>query len=168
MTSWSKLLMVSALLLFLLPFFTLLVSASSEDVVTLALTEAEETLASTHEAVLEAEQAGANVSGLLDKLNLGAEYLAEAYVWYRLGVSENASRFAGLCYEVVGGVSSEAVELRDEAKRLGDADFVVNMIGSVVGVISVFVFCSVAWLVFRRRYRRRVLGLRPEVVSGES
>jgi len=167
MITWSKLLMVSAFLLFLLPFPTLLVSASSEDVVTLALTEAEETLASTHEAVLEAEQAGANVSGLLDKLNLGAEYLAEAYVWYRLGVSENASRFAGLCYEVVGGVSSEAVELRDEAKRLGDADFVVNMIGSVVGVISVFVFCSVAWLVFRRRYRRRV-GLRSEVVSGES
>ena len=168
MITWSKLLMVSAFLLFLLPFPTLLVSASSEDVVTLALTEAEEALASVHEAVLEAEQAGANVSGLLDKLNLGAEYLAEAYVWYRLGVSENASRFAGLCYEVVGGVSSEAVELRDEAKRLGDADFVVNMIGSVVGVIVVLVFCSVAWLVFRRRYRRRVLGLRPEVAYGES
>ena len=168
MITWTKLLMVSAFLLFLLPFPTLLVSASSEDVVALALTEAEETVASAHEAVLEAEQAGANVSGLLDKLNLGAEYLAEAYVWYRLGVFENASRFAGLCYEVVGGVSSEAVELRDEAKRLGDVDFVVNMIGSVVGVISVFVFCSVAWFVFRRRYRRRVLGLRSEVVSGES
>jgi len=167
MITWSKLLMVSAFLLFLLPFPTLLVSASSEDVVTLALTEAEDALVSAHEAVLEAEQAGANVSGLLDKLNLGAEYLAEAYVWYRLGVSENASRFAGLCYEVVGGVRSEAFELRDEAKRLGDADFVVNMIGSVVGVISVFVFCSVVWLVFSRRYRRRV-GLRSEVVSGES
>jgi len=165
--TWSKLLMVSAFLFFLLSFPTLLVSASSEDMVTLALTEAEEALVSTHEAVLEAEQAGANVSGLLDKLNLGAEYLAEAYVWYRLGVSENASRFAGLCSDVIGGVSSEAVELRDEAKRLGEANFVVNMIRSVVGVIVVFVSCSIVWLIFRRRYRRRV-GLMSEVVSGES
>jgi len=68
----------------------------------------------------------------------------------------------------VEDLKSEAVELRDEAKRLGDADFVVKMFGSVVGVIVVLVSCSVAWLVFRRRYRRRVLGLRPEVVSGES
>jgi len=168
MGAYSKLFVLSALLLLLLPVPILLVNASGEDVASLALTEAEETLASTHEAVLEAEQAGANVSGLLDKLNLGAEYLAEAYVWYRLGVSENASRFAGLCYEVVGGVSSEAVELRGEAKRLGDAEFVVTMFGSIVGMIVVVVSGYVVWRVFKRRYRRQVLGLRPEVVSGES
>jgi hypothetical protein len=168
MDSYSKLFVFSACFLLLLPFPILLVNASSESGATLALTEAEEALVSAHEAVLEAEQAGANVSGLLNKLNHGAEYLAEAYVWYRLGVSENAGHFAGLCSDVVGGMSSEAVELRDDAKRLEEADFVVNMIGSVVGVIGVFVSCSIVWLVFRRRYRRRVLGLRPEVVSGES
>jgi len=54
MTSWTKLLMVSAFLLFLLPFPTLLVNASNEDVVTLALTEAEEALVSVNEDVLEA------------------------------------------------------------------------------------------------------------------
>lgn len=167
MSSPFKLLVISVLLLFLLPVFIPWVSASSEDVATLSITQAEETLASTHEAVLEAEQAGANVSALLDKSNLASEYLAEAYVWYRLGVFENASRFAGLCYEVVGGVRSEAFELRDEAKILSEADFVVNMIGSVVGVIVVFVSCSIVWLVFRRRYRRRV-GLMSEVVYDES
>ena len=123
MSSYLKLLVISVLLLFLLPVSILGVSASSEDVATLSITQAEETLASAFEAVLDAEMAGANVSGLLGRLNLGGEYLAEAYVWYRLGVSENASRFADLCFEVVGDVGSEAVELRDEAKRLGDADF---------------------------------------------
>jgi hypothetical protein len=167
MGSYSKLFVFSALLLFLLPFPILLVNASSEDVATLALTEAEDALVSAHEAVLEAEQAGANVSGLLGKSNLASEYLAEAHVWYRLGVFENASRFAGLCSDVIGGVRSEAFELRDEAKRLGEADFVVNMINSAVGVIVVLVSCSVAWFVFKRRYRRRV-GLRSEVVYGES
>ena len=167
MGSYSKLFVFSAFLLFLLPFPILLVNASSEDVVTLALTEAEEALVSVHEAVLEAEQAGANVSALLDKSNLASEYLAEAYVWYRLGVFENANRFAGLCSDAIGGVRSEAFELRDEAKRLSEADFVVNIIRSVVGVSVVLVSCSTIWLVFRRRYRRRV-GLMSEVVYDES
>jgi len=159
---------ISVLLLFILPVSILGVSASSEDVATLSITQAEETLSSAYEDVLEAEQAGANVSGLLVRLNLGGEYLAEAYVWYRLGVSENASRFADLCFEVVGDVRGEAFELRDEAKRLEEADFVVKMFGSVGGVIVVVVVGFVVWRVFRRRYCRRVLGLRPEVVSGES
>jgi len=167
MGSYSKLFVFSAFLLFLLPFPILLVNASSEDVVTLALTEAEEALVSVHEAVLEAEQAGANVSALLDKSNLASEYLAEAYVWYRLGVFENANRFAGLCSDVIGGVRSEAFELRDEAKRLSEADFVVNIIRSVVGVSVVLVSCYIIWLVFRRRYHKRV-GLRSEVVYDES
>ena len=168
MSSPFKLLVISVLLLFLLPVFIPWVSASSEDVATLSITQAEETLASAFEAVLDAEMAGANVSGLLGRLNLGGEYLAEAYVWYRLEVSENASRFADLCFEVVGDVRGEAVELRDEAKSLGEADFVVKMVGSAVGVIVVVVVGFVVWRGFRRRYCRRVLGLRPEVVSGES
>jgi len=168
MCSWSKLLMVSAFLFFLLTVSFPWVSASSEDVAILSITQAEEALASAFESVLDAEMAGANVSGLLGRLNFGGEYLAEAYVWVRLGVSENASRFAGLCVEVVGDVGSEAVGLRDEAERLGEADFVVRVIWSVGGVVVVGVVGFVVWRVFRRRYCRRVLGLRPEVVSGES
>ncbi len=165
MGSYLKLFAISALLLLVcFPW----VSGSSADDAALTITQAEETLASAYEAVLEAEQVGANVSGLLSRLNLGGDYLAEAYLWYHLGVSENASRFAGLCHEVGGDVRSDALELRDEAKRLGEADFVVKIYGSVVAVIVVVVLCSVVWLVFKRRYRKRVLRLRPEVISSES
>ena len=167
MDSYSKIFAFSAFLLFVLPLPILVVNAQSESGASLALIEAEEALASAHEAVLEAEQAGANVSDLLDKSNLASEYLAEAYVWYRLGVFENASQFAGLCSDVIGGVRSEAFQLRDESKRLGEANFVVNVTGATVGVIVVLVSCSVAWLVFKRHYRRRV-DLRPEVVHDES
>ena len=125
-------------------------------------------MGSAYGAVLEAEEAGANVSGLLGRLSVGGEYLAEAYVWYRLGVFENASRFAGLCVEVVGDVGGEAVGLKSEAHGLWVLDFLVRMIWSVGGVIVVGVVGFVVWRVFRRRYCRRVLGLRPEVVSGES
>jgi len=168
MITWSKLLIISAFLFCLLPVSIPWVNAASDDVATVDLIEAEETFSSAYEVVLEAEQAGANVSGLLDKLNLGAEYLAEAYVWYRLGDSENTGHFAGLCYDVVGDVLSDAVELRDEAKRLEDANFFVTLFGSVVGVIVVVVLCSAVWRVFKRRYHQRVLGLMPEVASSES
>lgn len=96
MGSYSKLFVFSAFLLFLLPFPTLLVSASSEDVVTLALTEAEEALVSVHEAVLEAEQAEANVSELLDRFNLAVEHLAEARLLFRLEDFDGAVHFAAL------------------------------------------------------------------------
>lgn len=168
MSSPFKLLVISVLLLFLLPVFIPWVSASSEDVAILSITQAEESLASAFEAVLDAEMAGANVSGLLGRLNVGGEYLAEAYAYVRLGDSENAGRFAGLCVEAVDDVESEAVGLRDEAVRLGEADFGVKFFGSVVGVVVVVVAGFVVWRVFRRRYHEKVLGLRPEVASGES
>jgi len=168
MITWSKLLMLSAFLFCLLPVSIPWVNAASDDVFTVSLTEAEEAFTSAYEAVFEAEQAGANVNGLFGQLNIAGEYLSEAYVWYRSGDSENASRFAGLCYDAVKDLKSEAVELRGEAKRLGDAEFVVTMFGSIVGMIVVVVSGYVVWRVFKRRYRRQVLGLRPEVVSGES
>jgi hypothetical protein len=65
-------------------------------------------------------------------------------------------------------VGSEAFELRDEAKRLGETDFVVKTFGSVGGVIAVVFLGFVVWRVFRQRYCSRVLRLKPEVVSGES
>jgi hypothetical protein len=159
MGSYLNFLMVSVFLFSLVSVSVPWVSATSKDAGPLEVAEAEEALVLAYEAVWDAEEMGANVSGLLHRLNVGGEYLAEAYAYVRLGDSESASHFAGLCSDIVEGVRSEAFELRDETKRLGEANFVVNMVGSVVAVIAVLVFCSIAWIVFKRHYRRRV-GLR--------
>jgi ribosomal protein L19 len=156
MFSWLKFLCVSVFLFSLVsvPW----VSATNGGVVSLEVAEAEEALVSAYGVVLEAEEAGADVSGLLDKLNVGDEYLAEANAYVRLGNSESAGHFAGLCVEAVGDVGDEAVLLRDEAMKLGEADFIVTMIGSVVGVVVVVVAGFVVWRVFKRRYHKRVSG----------
>jgi len=167
MTSWPKLLMISALF-FLLQVSIPWVTASNANVVTGVFIETEEVLHSAYAAVLDAERAGANVSVLLDRLNLAGEYLSEAYFWYRSGDSETANRFAGLCRDAVGNVRNEAVELMDAAKAAGDAEFVETVFESIVGVIVIVVSCYVVWLIFKRRYRRQVLGLKPEVGSSES
>jgi hypothetical protein len=144
------------------------VSAVDEDVTSLEVAEAEEALLLAYDSVLEAEEAGANVSGLLDKLNVGSEYLAEAYVSVRLGDSENAARLAGLCVEAVSDVTGEAVFLKDDAARLKRADFLVKAFASAAGVVIVVVSGLVLWTVFKRRYFENALGLKPEVISDES
>jgi len=162
MGSWLKFLVVSVFLFSLvsLPW----VNASNETVAFSEATQAEAALTSAYDVVLEAEEAGANVSSLLNKLNIGSEYLAEAYVWYRLGDSQDANHFAALCYNLAEDVQSDAVALRDEATSSRMSESVVVMVGSAVGVILVVGTCFVGWRVFKRRYHKKVLGLRPEVV----
>jgi hypothetical protein len=168
MVSWLKFLVVSVFLFSLVSVSVPWVSAVNGDMMSLEVAEAEEALVSAYDAVLEAEEAGANVSGLLDKLNVGSEYLAEASVYVRLGDSESAARLAGLCVEAVDDVEGEAVLLRDEAVKFERADFLARVVGSAVGVVIVVVGGFVLWTVFRRRYLEKVLGSRPEVVSDES
>lgn len=167
LSSSSKLFVFSVLLLLLLFVPVLLVNASSEGDAVLVLDDADEGLGLAFEAVLEAEQAGANVSILLDQMDLAGEYLAEAHVWYRLGAFDNACKFAGLCLDAVEGVASTASRLRDEAKSSGETNFVLNTVGSAVGVVVVVVSGYFGWIVFKRHYLRRV-GLRSKVISGES
>jgi hypothetical protein len=168
MSSWSKFFWFSVFLFLLVLTSFSRVEAVDKDVVALQLADAEEVLDSAYDAVFEAEEAGANVTGLLVRLNVGGEYLSEAFVWFRLGVFENASRFAGFCREVVGGVLGEAVGLRDEAERLAREDFLVRVFGSAVGVVVVLVLGFFVWGIFKRRYRKSLLGFKPEVVSGAS
>ena len=75
---------------------------------------------------------------------------------------------ADLCYEVVVDVRNEAFELEREADALRVSNSFVRMTWSMVGVVVVVVLSSVLWRVFKRRYSKRVLEMKPEVVSGES
>ena len=171
MRSVKGLRFLSAAGLLLVLFSTLMLStcaSSNQETAILSISEADYSMAQAHEAVLDAEEAGADVSGLLDRLDVAGEYLAEAHIWYRLEDFENATRFAGLCFDVVEEARSEAVELKNEAYGLWVAGLFVRIIGSFVGVVVVVLLGYVVWRAFKRRYQRRVLGLKLEVVSDES
>jgi hypothetical protein len=133
-----------------------------------AIGGAEAVMVSAYKAVLDAEHAGANVSGLLARLNVAGEYLANAHALYRSGDFGNATRFANLCYDVGEKVRSEAVDLKNQAYSLGVTDLVVRMAVSLIGVIVIVFLSFLVWGVFKRSYQKRVLGVKPEVVSGES
>ena len=170
MRSALRLCFASTTLLFiLLSALTLSTSASSNrETAILSISEADYSMVQAHEVVLGAEEAGADVSGLLDRLDVAGEYLAGANIWYRLGDFENATRFAGLCFDVVQEVRSEAYRLKDEAYGLWVAGLFVRIVGSCVGVVVVVLLGYVVWRAFKRRYQRRILGLKLEVVHDGS
>ena len=168
MVSWVKFFVVSVFLFLLVPVSVPWVGALGDGDAVGFVSEAEDALGVAYEAVWAAEEAGANVSDLMGRLNIAGEYLAEAHVWVRLGDLREAGRFAGLCIEVVEGFRDQAVVLRQVAYDRWMLDVIVRVIGSVFGVVVVVVAGFVGWRVFRRRYVKHVLGSRPEVASNES
>jgi hypothetical protein len=168
--SVSKMLLVVLILsVFAVPVFVSgALGVDGEDLAVSAVDRAEVATASAYVAVLDAEEAGADVSGLLAELNVAGRYLVQAHVWLGLGGFDEATRFADLCYDVVVDVRNEAYGLKNEGHGFWVTDSVVRMTGSIVGVVFVVFVGFVVWRVFKRRYNRRVLGLRPEVAKVES
>ena len=164
----KKFFIVMLLFLVLLGFSFSSGLASSEFSVSVTIVEAEENLTLAYESVTKAEDAGADVSSLVDKLSLGGQYLVDAYMWTRFGDVERGDRLAGFCNEIVSGVSEEAIELEYEAIRLSEIDFVSNIFWSVFLFIIFISVCFVSWIFFKKWYNRRILLLKPEVVSHES
>jgi hypothetical protein len=145
-----------------------LVAASSDSGVPVDVTEADNALVMAYEAVLKAENVGANVSVLLDRLNVGGEYLSEAYFWANFGDYERANLYAGLCSDTVTSVNEEAVLLEEYFEGLENENFLGTLFFSSFGVAIVLVAGFIFWCIFKRNYVRRILSLKPEVVSGES
>jgi len=160
---------VFILFFFIFPVFAFTTLASSnEDMAISTINRAEEVVALAYEGVLEAERAGAGVSGLLARLNEAGDLLAQAHVLYRLGDFDGAARFADLCSQIGEEVRVEARGLRGLAVEKAVQRFRWTMIGSILSVTIIVGAGFVGWRIFKLRYYRRVSGMRPEVVSGES
>lgn len=139
-----------------------------EDVALSVIGRAELAMGLAYEAVLEAEGTGANVSGLLDKLNDGAEALSKAYMSHRVGNFDDAVYFANICCNLVGGIEAEANELRDVAAAERNQRLLLNTLGSVLALACIFYGAFYGWRFFKTWYCRRVLKMKPEVASNES
>ena len=167
MSNLKPLLILLVLSAFTSPPFVLRAHASSQVVAAPAISQAEEVLVSAYEAVLEAEQAGTNVSGLLTRLNEAGDLLAQAHVLYRLEDFDGAARFSDPCREIGEEVRDEALGLRDQAVLEADQRFRWTMIGSILGVAIIVGVSFLGWRTFKLRYHRRILEMKPEVVSDD-
>lgn len=166
--SLSRLLIVLFFSMFLLPFFIPWVNSSSDTLSSASLIQADVSLTLSYESVLAAEQSGAEVSTLLNQLNIAGGYLSEAYAWYHLGNSDKTNHFSDLCYNVATSVKTDAIQLKDASQTQRDIEHISIQFGSVTAVVVILVLSYVIWGVFKRRYYTQLLESKPEVDPDEA
>jgi uncharacterized membrane protein YhaH (DUF805 family) len=119
-------------------------------------------------AASDAERAGANVSGLIVRLNEAGAVLVEAEIALGDGNSGEAFSRAGQCVGIAESVRTEAVALKTSTLDKAQTIFWMYLTFSVV---SIAVFVSVLVLVWRRLKRGQVektLSMKFEVAHDEA
>jgi hypothetical protein len=129
--------------------------------------EADAALKQAFAVVLDAEKAGADVSGLILRLNEAGTFLGQAEIALSNGNSSESASEAGQCVAIAEGVKSEVAALKASALDEARATFWMYLSFSVVGVAVFVVVLAVVWRRFRRGYVGKVLGAKPRVVSNE-
>lgn len=118
------------------------------------LVAAEASINVAHQAVIDAQNAGANVSSLLIRLNEAGEFLARARMAYRLGNLDEASQLADSSKQI-------GVELRDMATQLRDTALSENlqraMFTMTAFVVSIALIVSASLITWRLLTRKRPL-----------
>ena len=106
---------------------------------------------SSYEATAQAESAGANVSVLLEALNQAGAFLSEADLAYAQGRYDVAVGLADQSIIKLAGIDSEAARLGTDAWHARTADFMVNVVGSVVATVCVVAGSYGLWLWLKKR-----------------
>jgi len=117
-----------------------------------AVKDAEENLVHAYEKVLEAEKAGANVSELLEKLNLAAHYFELAEASNNTGQMSAAWNNATLSIEITKRVKEDAAELFEEVSKQSSQRFILTSILSFTGITIVSLTGLYLWLLIKQRY----------------
>jgi hypothetical protein len=117
---------------------------------------------------LDAERAGANVSGLILRLNEAGGILAEAEMALGNGDSSEAASKAGQCIGIAESVKSDADVLKASALEKAQTVFWTSLTFSVVGIVVFVVVLMLVWRWFKGGYVRRMLGMKPEVAADEA
>jgi len=140
---------VLAVLVFSSPAF----AESSEESASTDIVSAEASIVSAYEVVLEADEAGGNVSGLFARLSEAGEFLAAARMSYGNDDFDDAILFANLSGDIGEEVEKEAYELKDWARNEGFQRMRFTILGSVSGVIVVGLGSFWVWRFLKRRYQ---------------
>lgn len=128
-----------------------------------AIGQADRDLIAAYVKVAEADDAGADVSELLNELNSAGTYLSRANAAFNAGDYEKASVLATDCSNSVKGVASEAAILKSYAQGVHINMILSAVFVSIIGVVLVIVLGFIGWSFLRRRYFKGILDKQPKV-----
>jgi hypothetical protein len=129
------------------------------------LAQADNAVTGAFVAVETAQEAGADVSALLTKVNDANAILAEAHTAFRSGNNETASLKSDQAFNAVQSVVNEAESLKRSAESDSQGKLVWTALFSSVGLSLLFVACLFGWSFFKRRYIKQALEKRPAKVD---
>ncbi|MGB9841293.1 MAG: hypothetical protein ACPLKZ_01060 [Candidatus Bathyarchaeales archaeon] len=128
-----------------------------------AVNQAAADLGSAFAAVAEAEQAGANISALMAKLDVAGVFLTQAQSALRTGDYENAVSFAHACSDAIEGMVADAAHLKLTTEKAQADSFLLATIGSSVGLVLLCVFGFMGWKLLKKWYLSRLMDMKPEI-----
>lgn len=157
----SRKFVVSALIVLVVAFSVLNVPVRvfadvSETDARSAIVAAQDKLVVCYQAVANASGAGANVTGLIQVLDQAGGNLSRADLAYNMGSFSSAQSYAvqSLNLLVQSDVVAQADALRDSATQARFWDFMINIVGSLVGAVIVVCGGFVVWTVLKKRDAR--------------
>ena len=118
-----------------------------------AISSAKNTILTCYSAVREAEAAGANITVLTAMLNQAGSLLSQAEFAYATSDFDTASNLASQSQNVLTNFVGEANALKETATQQRNQDFLVNVVGSIIGAFTVIVVGGVVWLFLKKKYK---------------
>ena len=109
------------------------------------------------------EKAGANVTGLLEQLNIATDLLAQAENSYRTGDTSAAANYVDQAVPIAQQVKAQTIAIKNSAISSKQTTFVFTVvfvvISSEVFILSLFF----VWRLFKKNYINKMLESKPEV-----
>ncbi|MCW4044511.1 MAG: hypothetical protein NWE94_03225 [Candidatus Bathyarchaeota archaeon] len=157
--------MLLGFLLLLLAFSTFCVAEVQPDSVADDLQAVSNAFEEAFGAVLAAEQAGANVTVLLVRLNRAGDLLASAEVAYRRGDAGAAAERADAAFQIAVEVRADAVGAEEAALGAYQNALWFNSLFSVTGGVVFVVVLFFTWQRVKQRHFGKLCCEKPEVVG---
>ena len=116
-----------------------------------AIASAKQQIVTCYDAAKAAEAAGANITSLTGILNDAGTLLSQSELAYSKNDFSTAQSLADQSGQSLANFVSEANGLRDAAAQQQTLEFLVNVVGSIMGTIAVIVAGFVVWRFLRKR-----------------
>jgi len=117
-----------------------------------AISAAQSKLVQCYDAARAAESASANISQLTSRLNSAGLLLSRAELAYSNADFGSAQSLAVQSQSELASFVSDANSLQASAAQSRTFDFLLNIVGSVVGTVAVLVGGFVVWGFLKRKY----------------
>lgn len=117
-----------------------------------AISAAQNKLVQCYDAARAAEASSANISSLTSRLNSAGLLLSRAELAYSDANFGSAQSLAVQSQNELASFVSDANSLQTSGAQSRTFDFLLNIVGSVVGTVAVLVGSVVVWVLLKRKY----------------